>query len=198
MAFDTFDEGIIPGGVRSKNEIRILICYLFTSVGVPMSKDVLVEAIQKQGLANYFETSACFDDLVLHHNIECTDNKEQLYFVTENGKIISKQLESTLSYTVKERAYTCAVSLLEQRKIEKENTVTIEQKNGGFNVQCTISGGNVELLSFQIFAPDTNQAKLIKKNFHKDPELIYKTMIALLTKNKDMVGEALEDVYGLS
>lgn len=198
MAFDTFDEGIVPGGVRSKNEIRILICYLFTSVGVPMSKEVLVEAIQKQGLANYFETSACFDDLAMHHNIECTDGKEQLYFVTENGKTISKQLESTLSYTVKERAYTCAVSLLEQRKIEKENTVTIEQKNGGYSVQCTISGGNVELMSFQIFAPDANQAKLIKKNFHKNPELIYKTMIALLTKNKDMVGEALEDVYGLS
>ena len=32
MAFDTFDEGINPGGMRSKNEIKTLICYLYNSV----------------------------------------------------------------------------------------------------------------------------------------------------------------------
>ncbi len=31
MAFDTFDEGINPGGMRSKNEIKTLICYLYNS-----------------------------------------------------------------------------------------------------------------------------------------------------------------------
>lgn len=199
MAFDTFDEGIVPGGIRSKNEIRTLICYIINSVGVPMSKGIVIETIQKQGLANYFETSSCFDDLIAHKNIIPSGNEdnETLYFVSENGKMIASQLESTLSYTVKEKAYTCAVSLLEQRKIEKENAVIISKENNGYKVKCSISGGNVELFSFEIFAPDKNQAKLMKANFHKNPELFYKTAIALLTKNKDFVGEALEDLYGI-
>ena len=62
MAFDTFDEGISPGGIRSKNEIRTLICYMLNSVNEPMSKNTVIEAVQKQGLANYFEVSSCFDD----------------------------------------------------------------------------------------------------------------------------------------
>ncbi|MCH5299870.1 MAG: DUF4364 family protein [Ruminococcus sp.] len=199
MAFDTFDEGIVPGGIRSKNEIRTLICYILNSVGVPMSKEVVIETIQKQGLANYFETSSCFDDLISHKNIvpQNSNNNEKLYFVSENGKMIATQLESTLSYTVKEKAYTCALMLLEQRRIEKENAVTITKQENGYKVKCSISGGSVELLNFEIFAPDKNQAKLIKTNFHKNPELFYKTTIALLTKNKEFVGEALEDLYGI-
>lgn len=200
MEFDTFDEGISPGGIRSKNEIRTLICYILNSVGVPMSKEAVVETIQKQGLANYFETSSCFDDLVLHKNIipcENKDSNEHIFTVSSNGKMIANQLESTLSYTVKEKAYTCALALLEQRKIERENKVTITKADNGYKVKCCISGGDVELLSFEIFAPDKNQAKLIKTNFHKNPELFYKTTIALLTKNKEFVGEALENLYGI-
>jgi len=64
MAFDTFDEGISLGGIRSKTEVRILICYLFTSVKEPMSKETVMEALLEKGLTNYFEASSCFDDLV--------------------------------------------------------------------------------------------------------------------------------------
>ena len=55
MAFDTFDEGINPGGMRSKNEIKTLICYLYNSVKENIDKGIVIQAILKQGLANYFE-----------------------------------------------------------------------------------------------------------------------------------------------
>ncbi len=42
MAFDTFDAGVAPGGLRSKNEIKILICYLFASVNDKMSQSLVV------------------------------------------------------------------------------------------------------------------------------------------------------------
>ncbi len=199
MPFDAFDEGIVPGGIRSKNEIRTLICYLLNSVNEPMSKEVLIEAVQKQGLANYFELSSCFDDLIAHNNIKAEDNntKPPLYSVTDNGRLIANQLESTLTYTVKEKTYTCAIALLKQRKIERENKVTITKAESGYRVNCSISGGDVNLLSLDIFAPDKNQAKIIKSNFHKNPQLFYKTTIALLTKNKEFVGEALEELYGI-
>lgn len=50
MSFDTFDEGINPGGMRSKNEIRILICYLIKSVKAPVSKELILESLQKMDL----------------------------------------------------------------------------------------------------------------------------------------------------
>lgn len=58
MAFDAFDEGIALGGVRSKTEVRILICYLLTTIGVPMSKENVIDALLEKGLTNYFEASS--------------------------------------------------------------------------------------------------------------------------------------------
>ena len=38
MEFDAFNAGIEPGGLRSKNDIRILICYMLCGAGAPLSK----------------------------------------------------------------------------------------------------------------------------------------------------------------
>ena len=198
MAFDTFDEGIVPGGMRSKNEIRTLICYLFNSVKEPMSKDIIIDAISNDSLANYFETSSCFDDLIANGNIIPVEGEDKkLFTVSENGKMIANELETIVAYTVKEKAYLCATKLLAQKKKERENTVEITKTELGYDVTCKISGGNLDLLTFTIFAPDLEQALILKKNFYDNPTTIYKVMIALLTKDKESVGEALENLYGI-
>lgn len=194
MAFDTFDEGVNLGGIRSKNEIRTLICYLYNSINKPMDKNTVVEAIQEKGLANYFEITSCFDDLIKHNNIELVDEKSGLYFITDNGKMVAEQLDFTLATSVKEKAYICAIELLRQKQIEKENLVTISKIDKGYNVNCKISGGDVDLVSLDIYAPDKNQAKIIKKYFHKDPETFYNIIMGTLTGNKEIIVETLENI----
>ncbi len=194
MAFDTFDEGISLGGMRSKTEIRTLICYLFKSVGVPMTKDAVVNALMEKGLANYFETSASFDDLLKNGNIELVDEEKKRYFNTDNGNMIATQLEDTLAPTVKERAIECALALLKQERVESENKVTIEKSDNGYTVTFRISGGDMELLSFSLYVPDKQQARILRKNFYKDPDLYYSVMIAMLTRNKRAVTEILDEL----
>ena len=194
MAFDTFDEGISLGGMRSKTEIRTLICYLFKSVGVPMSKDAVVNALMEKGLANWFETSACFDDLVKHGNIAPTEEGGELYVNTPNGELIAVQLEDTLAPTVKERATECALALLKKQQVESDNRVTISKTENGYNVTCSISGGDMDLLSFTLYVPDIAQARMIRKNFYKDPDMFYSVMIAMLTRNKRAVSEILDEL----
>lgn len=194
MAFDTFDEGINLGGMRSKTEIRTLICYMFRSVGSPMRKDTVINALMEKGLANYFETSSSFDDLLRNGNIELVDAEKKLYSNTDNGNMIADRLEDTLAATVKERATECALSLLRQERVENENKVTITKQDNGYNVTCRISGGDMELLSFTLYVPDIAQARLIRKNFYKDPDMFYSVMIAMLTRNKRGVSEILKEL----
>lgn len=197
MEFNTFDEGIMPGGVRSKNDIRTLICYLFCAVGKPMNKETVLSALQKDGLVNYFESSACFDDLIDFGNIKLVNEEKKLYYVTENGKIIFEQLENTLPLTVKQKAYTCALTLLKQQQVKSENKVKIEKIDNGFIVKCKVSGGEIDLFSFDLYVPDSNQARLVKKNFQKNPDVIYKNMIALLTEDKEYVKDSLQDIKSM-
>lgn len=197
MAFDTFDEGISLGGIRSKTEIRILICYLFTSVKQPMSKETVLDALLVRGLTNYFEASSCFDDLVKSGNL-CSIEGTNLFSVTPNGKMISEQLEDSIAVTVKERAIECALSLLAQEKVEKENKVIIEKIPNGYNVKCSISGGDMELMSISLYVADSQQAKIIKKNFYKNPQLFYQVMLASMTRNSVFIRDTLEDLSALS
>lgn len=199
MAFDTFDEGVTLGGVRSKNEIRILICYLLSCVKENMDKELVVHAITIDELANYFEVSAAFDDLIKNGNIKESEivDGTQTYELTDNGKMIANQLESILSYTVKEKAYVKAIQLLGEKKKRRENSVDIKKTENGFDVICKISGGDMDLLTFTLYAPTFEQAMVMKKNFFDNPSTVYKVMLALMTKDKENVGEALEELYGV-
>ena len=197
MAFDTFDEGINLGGMRSKNEIKTLICYLYNSVKENMDKGIIIQAILKQGLANYFETSSAFDDLVMNGNLVPADNEHKTYSLTEKGAEIAKQLDSTVAYTIKEKAYACAVKLLAEKKKEIENRVNISKNDNGFTVECSVSGGDMDLMKLNIYAPEMEQALILKKNFLDNPNKAYKVLLALLTKDKETVGDALEELYGI-
>ncbi len=197
MAFDTFDEGVSLGGIRSKTEVRILICYLFTTVKEPMSKETVLDALLEKGLTNYFEASSCFDDLVQSGNLSPVSEDSDLYTATSNGRMISEQLEDNLALTVKERAIECALSLLAQEKVEKENKVITEKTENGYNVKCSISGGNMELMSVSLFVADSDQAKIVKKNFYKNPQLFYQVMLAAMTRNTDFIKNTLEDLSAI-
>ena len=197
MAFDTFDEGIAPGGLRSKNEIKILICYLYRSVNDRMSKELITEAIGEYDFANFFEISAAFDELVKNGSIieaKASENETE-YIITENGRIIAEQLESTLSPSVKDKTYACAIKLLDQRKNARQNSVEIVKTADGAEVICVVRDGSLKLFSFTMFAPDIEQAELIKKNFMENPANVYKTMLALLTKDKAAAYEIIEETF---
>lgn len=215
MIFDTFDEGVAPGGLRTKNEIKTLICYLFYSVKESMSKEVIVQSIQQESLANYFETSVAFDSLIkdghiiesicensyLPHKNSKTDafnDDEILYTISESGKMIAEQLETTIAYTAKEKSYNCAIKILAKKKGMKYNSADIVKTDIGYELVCKISDGDIELLTFKLYAPTFEQAFIMKKNFCDNPSTFYKTMLALTIKDKEAVGEALEDVYGIS
>lgn len=194
MSFDTFDEGITLGGIRSKTEVRILICYLFTCIKQPMSKTTVINALLEKGLTNYFEASSCFDDLVNKGNLINSEDDSDLFIASENARMISEQLGDNLALTIKERAVECVMSLLEKERREKENKVTIENVDNGYIVKCSVSGEKNDLMNISLFLADDEQARIVKKNFYKNPQLIYKTILATLTRNNTLIKETLEDL----
>ena len=90
MAFDAFSAGVEIGGLRSKNDIKILICYLLKSISTPLSEEDIVSVLQENNLANYFEVVSAFEDLKNMNNIYSYD-KNELYSVTETGKLCKRK-----------------------------------------------------------------------------------------------------------
>ncbi|HHZ06110.1 MAG TPA: DUF4364 family protein [Clostridiales bacterium] len=194
MSFDTFDQGIDPGGLRKNDHIKILICYILVKVKSPMSPDDIIGILQKNGIANYFASAQAFSDLIQNGNIVEDSNNKGLYVIGDSGVIISRQLEVELPPSIKERAIGAVLMLLEEQRSERENVVKIKKNAKGYNVSCQISDGEVSLFSFDIYVPEQNQAQAVKRNFHKNPDLVYQVMISMLTGNKDFAQDVLDDM----
>ena len=47
MEFDALTAGVKPGGLRSKQDIKLLICYLLSSIPQGLSKTDLINVLQE-------------------------------------------------------------------------------------------------------------------------------------------------------
>ena len=193
MNFDAFTGGVEPGGLRTKNEIRILICYLLTSIKTPLAKDDLIAIAVDNGLANYFELTDAIAEMTENWIIAASGEKGELCSPTETARMISKQLDSELPPTVRRKALCAAISLLEKEKRERENRVEIFPEGKGYRVVCHISGGETDLMNFSLSVPDLAQAGVVKENFQQSPETVYRMMLALVTGQTDIAAEILKD-----
>ncbi len=193
MEYDAFMEGVEPGGLRNRADIGILICYMLDNINKPFLKDDLVELIQENGLANYFETNASVADLIDAGNIIYTDDEKRYIQITKNGKLISKQLNTSLSLSVRQKAVGSIVKLMERRKVENENPVSIKKAaGGGYNVTFRITDGMRDLMSLTLFVPDLSEANAVKRTFHKNPQRLYSIVLAGVIGEKDMIDDALK------
>ena len=182
LEYDAFDEGIEPGGLRSRNEIKVLICYLLKSIEQPISKQLINEILQENGLANYFEINQAVSDLVKADSLEETaQESDTVYRVTDQGRSAAQTLEVNLPRSVREKAVNAAIRLLTRAKREQENRIDIEKLENGYHVTFTIYDSTDELLKLTIFVADSMQVETVRKNFLDDPVRLYSNIIASLT-----------------
>ncbi len=175
--FDAFTQGVEPGGLRSRMQIKLLITFIVSRAGEPMKDSMIIEALQLHGLANYFEASQAMEELISGGNLTEADG---LIYITPKGEISVDELAREIPRTVKETALADAMMLLTKAKRERENSVEIKKTENGCYVTFKIMHGQEPMMELSVYAADMEQAQHIKNNFIKDPSHIYATVIASL------------------
>ncbi len=195
MKSNVFTGGVNLLGLKSKNDIKLLICYLLASIDVPLSKEDIITILQDNELANYFEINDAISDLLDNNNITYLQDDLTKYLINNSGREIADNLSSSLPISIREKALVATMKLMAKVKRETENTVDIISDKSGFYVECHISGGkNFDLLSFKIFVADKRQAELVKNNFQKNPNFIYQCMMALVSEDTELINDALKSL----
>lgn len=173
-----FSAGVEPGGLRSAEEIKLLICYLLNSLRDPVPRQQLLEIIYGNGMANFFDTGAAADELIRQGHIHETG--DGMLRVAESGREIAETLSRNLPFTLRERSVQTALQLLARIRTEKDSSVTVEQQSDGFMVTCCLKEGEKNLLSLSLSTTDALQAAAVKENFLNDPTLLYRATLAVL------------------
>ena len=71
MDQNTFSEGIAPGGLRQKTEIRLLVCYLLKKFDKKITRSKINEILQENSIANYFEVNQAISELIRDGRVLC-------------------------------------------------------------------------------------------------------------------------------
>lgn len=188
MSFDVLysnsKEGIVPGGLRDKEQIKVLICYILHETYVPVTSDFMCGVLQKCGSANYFESSSSFAELVTNGQLVKCDNELNLYTLAESGEFVVTNLADELPQALKENTLKKYKHYLRQHDIKKENNVQLKTKNNKTYVECTVNDGDSPLLTINMCMPNVEQASLVRNVFYNNTDVIYQTVVALMTGDK--------------
>ncbi|MCL2508460.1 MAG: DUF4364 family protein [Oscillospiraceae bacterium] len=180
--YDAFSAGIEAGGLRRRDDIKVLICYLVKSLSRPLNREQLSEIMQVKSIANYFEVAQALTELVASGNIVLLlEDGHELLYLTDDGRMAAETLENDLPKSVREKAIDAGVELLTRARYERESDIEIEKLGNGYNVHFSIFDKDDTLMKLTVYAADFSQANVLKENFLRDPVKLYAGIIAMLT-----------------
>lgn len=192
MENDIFMAGVRPGSPTSHDEIKILLCTILSQVDQSMLFSQLHEALQENNLVNYFALVQAMEELVATGHVTADRTVEpERYSVTELGRQVVEEFERRLPAAVREKALSAAKLQLQREKREMEVDVRIDKEERGYTMRFAIPEINGELVSFSLFVPTREECDRMRRHFLNDPLYIYHSVLALLTGDQHVLGEAL-------
>ena len=172
------------GFLKLKEDVKILICHIFVKIDAPLTKEIVIFCLQNLKVANFFDLNDTFSELI-EKGILALDKNSRVC-ISDKGREVYENLKNSLSDNIKERAYREILKYVKLSKNIKENSVKIEKTFAGYSVDCSVSGGDFDLMRISLFAPDVESALSIKKNFYANLEDVYMTILSnLLIKNQE-------------
>ncbi len=171
MYSDALTAGVTPGGLNSRTEIRVLICYILDNIKEPIALERLKERLHFDGIANYFEVAFAITDLEENGNIGVFEEENGLKFYVATGDCseISKALGNSVPFSVRERSLEIANQVIERRRNQRNNKVNKEKTEFGVYVTCSVMDNELTLASISILVPDDETANTVVDNFLNDP-----------------------------
>lgn len=183
MEYDAFSAGVKPGGLVSRDEIKILICYVMSKIDKPIPERQMKETLHFAGIANYFEIGDAIQQLYsIGHLAREDKDGDEMYRITQTGKDISETLHRSISLSVRERSVEALEKMLSRHKIEKETKIEITKATAGYMISCSFMEGETELMTLRLQLPSQEEAYRVKEHFLENAVEIYIQTTRLMTQ----------------
>jgi hypothetical protein len=109
---------------------------------------------------------------------------EELYTVTEKGRMVARELKSDLLPSILDRSLSAALRYLNFKKRGIVAKCAIEPtEDGRFSVTCSFTENKICIFSQSLVVDSRDRAERMKNNFYERPEAIYRGVLALMAGN---------------
>lgn len=171
-----------PENMFESVDLKILICYMLSSICEPIPATETAQLFHYEGIANYFDTQTALFELEKDGYI-VAEKEKNMFSVTEKGVSLSATLKDTVSSVLRDRVCNTVLKMLSRYKAERDTDIEITKTDNGYLLTCKVTNNNEIMFSFQILMPDTLQATILKNKILEDPKYYYDSFIKILTEN---------------
>ena len=179
--YDALTSGNDFMGMRTKGDIRVLLCYILKSLDAPFSKTGLNEVLQSTALANFFEVNDALTVLLGDKLISGEERDGDVYFtLTPQGRQVADRLETDLPMTVRKTAVSSAMELFARERAARCAKYELIKLDKGYHVRLTVTDGDAVMMETLLYAADSIQANAVADAFMADPGRLYAGVIEAL------------------
>lgn len=170
----------------SVHYIKILLCFLLDRLNRPVTENQLCEIAIESEIVNYFYYSEALAELINTGAVsrKTIDGEEQL-ILEPNGRMSSEQFNQYIPVYFRKRLLTSALWYFAELRRESNFSSKIYETENGYEVSCTIKDTSYDLMRITFYAPDADQADIIKNKIMNNPAEFYKNVLEYAISNEE-------------
>lgn len=173
------------GLIGSVRNVKIFVLYLMENINYPLDFITVNDIVMQTDYVMYLDFAEAFTEM-LDGGLICKieEEGEELYAVTEKGKMVARELKSDLLPSILDRSLSAALRYLSFKKRGIVARCVIEPcEDGRFSVTCSFEEQKVCIFSQTVVVDTRNRAERMKANFYERPEAVYRGVLALMAGN---------------
>lgn len=166
--------------------VKVLLCYLLNKLNRSVTEEQLYEIVLDSEVINYFYYTEALEELINNESAKRVQNgSEALIELTEKGRHGADYFDETVSRYFRYRILKAAMYYFARLERESDADVEVVPMPNGYEVRCKISDADYDMMRLDLYAPDSEQAELIKEKIMLDPAGFYRRVIGFALENEE-------------
>ena len=160
------------GFIHDMMDVKVLILFVTSRTSYPLNQQELYEVCYQDDCLSYFDICTAIPQMIESGHLEQVEGEK--YQITEKGRDACSLTESSIAFTVKQRAENAVARYNRQiRRSSFIRTQSISRENGEHCAVLTFSDDAGHLMTLELTAPDQHQAVRLAKLFQQKAESVY-------------------------
>lgn len=172
--------------LNSVHGVKVLLCFLLNRLNRDITEEQLYEIVLDSEVINYFYYAEALDVLLKNESVKRTERDGKTYIeLEEKGRLGADYFNDTIPYYFRKQLLKTAMYYFARLDRESRANIEIISKSNGCDVKCTLKDVNFDIMRLTLYAPDEEQAKLIRDKIMLDPNEFYRKVIGFALENEE-------------
>lgn len=171
---------------NSVHGVKVLLCFLLNRINRAVTEEQLYEIVLDSEVINYFYYTEALDALLKNRSVKKTERDGKTYIeLEEKGRVGADYFNDSIPYYFRKQLLKAAMYYFARRDRESNTDMKIVPTANGYEVSCAVRDASFDIMRLALYAPDEEQAKLIKEKIMLDPNGFYRKLIGFALENEE-------------